>query len=431
MEAKPNNAPKREVEQTIGQHRISRIVGNIKTLLLNSSISVQRLKDIYKSLTYQNLIAWNWPYKDYYFSGKNPIIPRAWFEAGTLDMFKDIGFLENILARETTINFDWNENIRNEAHKLAESFIQNDLLNDSDPIIDVVSKNNLTNAFIEAQKSKRKIVFISNHASHFDTIILSCTLSQLFQQIHNENSEIPIKKIRFVCGAYMYYNKWVRNSTHGFDTMFVFGPKDLKEIMVYLRQNKQEDIFLRFNAAAVEQTEKNSDVETTLLFPYAWRSESKNGCKDELPKRILQYIESPNCLYVPLWSIGSDNIFSTGDLYQVSQNIDIFEHIKNIIKYLKFSQIIKLLNPGADQKQLFKLVQKAEPIGIVVRLLENLDIFKLFQFLEKYKFKFFKPGNVNMTIWEYFVWWEKTLEEINQIMHFVSNDALDKNQKNK
>ncbi|MEI8252643.1 MAG: hypothetical protein WCG25_02635 [bacterium] len=49
------------------------------------------------------------------------------------------------------------------------------------------------------------------------------------------------------------------------------------------------------------------------------------------------------------------------------------------------------MSPKADQKQLFKLLQKAEPIGIVVWLLDNLDVFKLFQFLEKYKFKFFKP----------------------------------------
>jgi hypothetical protein len=85
-------------------------------------------------------------------------------------------------------------------------------------------------------------------------------------------------------------------------------------------------------------------------------------------------------------------------LYQISQNIDIFKHIKNIIKYFKFSQIIKLINPEADQKQLVKLIEKAEPISIVVWIIENIDVFKLLYFLEKYKFKFFKPGNVYMNI---------------------------------
>jgi hypothetical protein len=51
--------------------------------------------------------------------------------------------------------------------------------------------------------------------------------------------------------------------------------------------------------------------------------------------------------------------------------------------------------------------------------------------LEKYKFKFFKPGNVYMNIWECFVWGEKDLEEINQIMHQSADKAMARNDNKK
>jgi len=426
MDNQKNDITKRQWEQNTDKHYISRIAGKIKTLFLNSSNSVERLKEIYKSLTYQNLQSWSGPYQDYYFSGQNKIIPQEWFEQWSLDMFKSVELLEDILAREDTINFEGNEEIRHQVHKLVKSLVQNKLLTWEHPIVDKQSRYNLNNAISEAEATNRKIVFIANHASHFDTPILSYTLGQALQKIHQENPEIPMKKIRFICGAYMYYNKGVRNFTAWFDTTLVFWPKDLQEIKPYLEHSNKRELIVKFCREVFKKVEKNNDTETTLLFPYAGRAENKSGCKDELPKWISQYVENPNCIYVPIWSIGSDDIFPTGDLYKESKNIDVFEHIKNIIKYLKFSQIVKLLSPKADQKQLFKLLQKAEPIGIVVWLLDNLDVFKLFQFLEKYKFKFFKPWDVSMNIWEHFVWWQKNLEEINNILHQVADDAIDR-----
>ena len=427
MSDKIINTSKREWEQTTDKHYISRVAGKIKTLFLNSSNSVERLKEIYQSLTYQNLQSWNWPYQDYYFSGQNKLINNEWFEKWDLDMFKNIGLLEDILTRDATINFEWNHKIRYQVHKLAQSLIKNKIFTQESPIIDSDSKKNLNAAFVDAQATNRKIFFIVNHASHFDTPILSYTLDQALKNIHQEYPEIPVKKIRFVCGAYMYYNKGVRNFTAWFDTTLVFGPKDLQEIKTYLEENNRKDLIIKFNREAIKKTQENAQTETTILFPYAWRAENKNGCKDELPKGISQYLDNADCIYVPIWCVWSDNIFPTWNMYEITQNIDVFKHIKNIIQYLKFSQLIKLLNPKADQKQLVKLIKKAEPIDIVVWLLDNLDIFKLFQFLEKYKFKFFKPGNIHMTIWEYFVWWQKNLEEINQIMHKVADEAMIRN----
>lgn len=419
---------KRETEESTDKHYISRIAGKLKTVLLNSSLSVQRLKEIYTSLTYQNLKAWSSPYQNYYFSGKNEIISQDWFEKWNLDMFKNIALLDDILARDTTINFDRNEEIKTQINKLVQSLIQNESSKDERQIIDEISRENFKNACREAKEKNYKIIFLGNHASHFDTPILSYILDKMIQETHEEDPEIPTRQIRFIWGAYMYYNKGVRNFTAAFDTTLVFGPKDLQEIKSYLSQEWRKDIIIKFHREALKKLQENNDKEITMLFPYAGRAENKNWCKDELPIGISQYIEKDNCLYIPLWFTWSDNIFPTGDIYEITQNIDVFQHIKSIIKYLKISQLIKFLHPKAEREELFKLIEKREPIDIILRILENMDIFKLLQFLEKYKFKFFKPSDVYMTIGEHFVWWEKKIEEINEIMHKVANDAIDKNQ---
>lgn len=423
MEDKKITVSKRSLEQATDKHYVSRIAWKLKTLLLNNSNSVQKIKDIYKSLTYQNLKSWADPYADYYFSGKNKIIDQDWFEQWSLDMFKNVDLLEDILAREDSINFDWNPKIKKQIDTLVSSLIQNKIFVWESPIVNPASKANLLAAMKQAESTNSKIVFIANHSSHFDTPILNYVLSRVIKEIHTENPEIPIKKIRFICGAYMYYNKGVRNFTAGFDTTLVFGPKDLQEIKLYLQEENRKELILKFFKEALQKAQSNQETETTLLFPYAGRAENNNGCKDELPKGIYSYLENENSIYVPIGAIWSENIFPTGDLYQVTQNINVFEYAKNIIKYFKFSQIIKLLHPKADQKQLVKLMEKAEPLDIVIRILENIDIFKLLKFMEKYKFKFFKPGNIHMTIWEHFVWWEKNLEDINTIMHDVSNQS--------
>ncbi|MEI8252641.1 MAG: hypothetical protein WCG25_02625 [bacterium] len=43
-------------------------------------------------------------------------------------MFKSVELLEDILAREDTINFEGNEEIRHQVHKLVKSLVQNKLL---------------------------------------------------------------------------------------------------------------------------------------------------------------------------------------------------------------------------------------------------------------------------------------------------------------
>lgn len=170
----------------------------------------------------------------------------------------------------------------------------------------------------------------------------------------------------------------------------------------YLQSQKRRDLLLQLGKQAIQKSQEHADSEITLLFPYAGRAEEENGCKQEIPKGVESYLQNPNCLYIPIGCIGSDTIFPTGDLYRLSKNIDVFQHVKNILSHLKISQLITFLDPKADKTQLVKLIQKAEPINIVTWVLENIDIFKVLKFLEKYKFKFFQSGDVYMTIGDYF-----------------------------
>jgi hypothetical protein len=422
------NSSKRDIETTADKHNISRMWGKITTLFSIKFSATKKLKEIYKSLTHKNLENGEWPYQKYYFSGKNPLIDKESFDKGNLAMFKNIPLLEDIIQRSQTVNFDGDPKISKEVDKLAESLIKNNIFSGKNPIIDQESKNKFSTAIQEAMQNDKKIILLMNHASHFDTPIVNYILNTLIKDTSKQHPEIASKKIRFVCGAYMYYHKGVRNFTPAFNTTLVFGPKDFKEMISYLHQQKRTDLILQFAKEAIKQTQSNADSEITILFPYAGRSESLDGCKNEIPKWVESYLQTPNCSYIPIGCIGSDNIFPTGDLYRLSKNIDVIQHVKNIIKHLKVSQLINFLDPNADQKQLVKLIEKAEPINIVVRILENIDIFKLLKFLEKYKFKFFKSGEVYMTIGDAFSWWEKWIEEINEIMHSTANNALEKYQ---
>ena len=215
-------------------------------------------------------------------------------------MFKNIDLLEDILARDETINFEGNAEIKRQVNMLVQSLVKNQLFADNNPIIDIKSKDNLNNAMVEAESTNRKIVFIANHASHFDAPIFNYTLGQALEQINKEQPEIPVKKIRFISTAYVYYNKGVRNFTNAFDTTLVFGPKDLHDIKPYLSEKCRKDLIIKFHREAIQKTQQNNKTETTILFPYAGRSETENGCKEELPNGILPYLENTNCLYVPI-----------------------------------------------------------------------------------------------------------------------------------
>jgi hypothetical protein len=46
--------------------------------------------------------------------------------------------------------------------------------------------------------------------------------------------------------------------------------------MPYLSECGRKDLIIKFHREAIKKTQQNNEKETTLLFPYAGRSETEN-----------------------------------------------------------------------------------------------------------------------------------------------------------
>lgn len=135
--------------------------------------------------------------------------------------------------------------------------------------MDTQSFQNFTSALERSKVENRKIVLLSNHQSHFDTFVLDYVFEELVQMMCAQNPSLDVKKIRFICGAYMYYSPSVRNFIVGVDTAFVFGEKDIKEITKFLLSHQRKDVIQSLKESAVDSIQRRPDSEMTILYPYA------------------------------------------------------------------------------------------------------------------------------------------------------------------
>ena len=171
--------------------------------------------------------------------------------------------------------------------------------------------------------------------------------------------DLSWKDVRFVCGAYMYYNKWVRPFTVWFNTLFVYWPKDFLRLWSRLPKKSFFELLKRFNDRVINTIHKNLDSEVLVLFPYAWRAKKwedinyKYGCKDKLPNWMKQMLSLEDCIYIPLW---------------INWTWDMF-----------------IGNPSWW--------------GNMIRNFSKIS-----------------PTDVKLSVWKHFVWWELTMDEINRIM---------------
>jgi hypothetical protein len=123
----------------------------------------------------------------------------------------------------------------------------------------------------------------------------------------------------------------------------------------------------------------NKQKEAALLYPYAWRSTAKNGCKDYIEEGIKPLISDKDCIYIPIWFNGSEEIYKNSD--------------KTIIPDF----IVKNFIPDKKEKN----------------------------------FSYLKQNYVRMNADKYFRWWEVSLDDINTKMHNISNRALNKKNNSK
>ena len=373
----------RETEKSQNSNFFSKIKSKLYTILNNDPYSLKCIKEVFKDLNIKKLEQGIWVYKDDYFNPiKNKLIDinKYW----SLDMFKNIELLEDMLnTSNNTLNFDCNIEARNKCNKMIESLITNPIINkkndidkehwDTNSILDKESYNNFINAVKKADTEWLKLVILSNHQSHMDTFILNYIFHNLYKEI-NTQYDLSQKELRFICGAYMYYMDNTRAAPVWFNTTFVFGAKDMPEIVSFFKKEKNIQILKKVKNAVSTAIKSNHKKESSLLYVYAWRSEEDNWCKEKIEEWIKPFVSNKDCLYIPIWFNGSRKLYN------------------NSTKTIIPKQIIKTVKPNKEISW----------------------------------FVYFKPSKIIMNIWESFKWWDKSLEEINIQMHQTSNKALDR-----
>lgn len=111
----------------------------------------------------------------------------------------------------------------------------------------------LAEAYALATERYANLVLLSNHLSHLDAPLIDLAI--------REAGYSP----RFVCGAFMFYNPHMRPFIRACDTVFVFGPKDQKNLARLLlsqqvdREGKEKVIALLedFNSRVRDTIAKN------------------------------------------------------------------------------------------------------------------------------------------------------------------------------
>ena len=345
----------RKIEWSESEISISAKVKSLVTILINNPKLFLRLVNLKRFCNNSDLVNWDWVYKFYRLKWTNF---RPWDI--TLDSDKELIDFDSknpeihklIFSNPYSVNYllqQWLENnanneVRETLHKISWFLVKS--IN-----IDIESQENLRNCLIEAKNNQKKVVFLSNHLSHLDAPILDYMLSKLI--------DLSWKDVRFVCGAYMYYNKWVRPFTVWFNTLFVYWPKDFLRLWSRLPKKSFFELLKRFNDRVINTIHKNLDSEVLVLFPYAWRAKKwedinyKYGCKDKLPNWMKQMLSLEDCIYIPLW---------------INWTWDMF-----------------IGNPSWW--------------GNMIRNFSKIS-----------------PTDVKLSVWKHFVWWELTMDEINRIM---------------
>jgi hypothetical protein len=260
------------------------------------------------------------------------------------------------LEREDKLNFDADTEAKKKVNEFVWSLV--------DVKIDKHSENNFLTALVKSKLENKKLIIIGNHMSHMDAPIYNYILQILTDDVKKKH-KIDIEKIRFVCWAYMYYSKPIRHYNNSFDTTFVIWVNDIWEYIRFILENLWKEYLEKFEKEIQQTLLKNKEKEIMVLFPYWWRAKSDewcdNGCKTELPKWIKKYFQIKDCVFLPMWLIGTENMMNFKkslfgkhilDLKKSNISLNIwnaFEYDKNL-SLEKINQIMHEVSNNALKK---------------------------------------------------------------------------------
>jgi hypothetical protein len=314
-----------------------------------------------------NLENWTWVYSQYRLNGKN--FPKdlitlekdksEWREIDFASKDAEVSQLiftnrhALIDLLENWVEFNADKHVRRLLQKVSEYLVK---------WIDIDEQSllRLKKAKEFAISEWKKLVLLANHISHLDAPILDYVLTQKL--------DIWLDP-RFVCGAFMYYNRWVRPFTVWFNTLFVYWPKDFQKLISRV-PSADRQLLKKFNSTVLSSFSEKPDKEMIVVFPYAGRSKEWEDadyiywCKNKIPNWMKEMLSMEDCVYLPFW-------FNwTNSMFWPDRSWGGWNMLKN--------------------------------------------------------FKDSTPTNVSVFVWEHFVWWKKELSTIHDSMIFVSKNATQK-----
>jgi len=298
MDSQKESVPLRATEN--GDEKMSTVEKTklIVQFILNHPLLSLYLAQLKSRCNEKDLACGQGIYSDYFFSGKNIHIQN--FPQAELGLFESKDFLMSL--QEQGLSSDKNKEATEKMRNAMSCLITKIDMDDDSNIL-------LQKAIVQAKQEEKKLVFLMNHMSHLDAPTLDFVFSQIL-------SGEEIERVRFVTGAFMFYNRHVRPFTRAFDTLFVLGPSDFKQMLQDLRAgcaNREEKkeitkLLAELKVQSVEEMAKKSEKEACLLFPYAGRASNHTGCKEEIPNGMTDALSREDILYLPIGFIGTQGM---------------------------------------------------------------------------------------------------------------------------
>jgi hypothetical protein len=290
-------------------------------------------------------------YRDWFFSGNRPYFPAGSFEKGDVSMFQDGAAIMAMAARPQGPVFDAVRSIRQHMIPLVRSAITDVEMSPDEMAI-------YQSARVIADREGLQLNVLGTHESHLDAYAFEAALNALSQ---GEYGLDALGIVRFVCGAYMYFNGSVRAFNPAANSLFVLGPSDNEKVTKYLQgfdpaplpksapahgnTTAGEDVLWSKAPSRPENREAlralialNKQVvaaygnrlrEILVLFPYAGRAKFDRkafGIKKltDIPQGVLKQISNPKALYLPMSVTGTSQILRNGLRYGVFGPITAF-----------------------------------------------------------------------------------------------------------
>lgn len=337
---KPESLDLRRKEWESAHMWVLELVKSVTSMLMDHPMLFGELMRLNVSCNNKNLENWTWIYKDYPLSWKT-LCPRlltlpsdlsAWikidFTSKDQDVLKLLFANKHFLLR--LIN-DW---FAFDANKKARHLI-NWISSLMCTWVDITpsSTSTLAEGIRFAKKNWKKVVFLANHLSHLDAPILDFILSKKLN--------LQWLDPRFVCWAYMYYNRSVRPYTTWFNTLFIYWPDDIENLKS--RLTKENWVSSRFETVRMLKLYKetliksfsmNPDKESLVLFPYAWRAKNSDWenypfwCKSKILPWMEDMLTLDDCVYIPLGTFWTDDFFGSEGKWWWGNVIRNFSHVK-------------------------------------------------------------------------------------------------------